>query len=777
MTAPSTEQPARGGWRDEWLPAAVSVVTVGAVLAIGGVHPATQVLLASLIVLLVGAFILLRGKRGVRAVPFAGVMALAVGVTALQLVPLPAPLVGFLSPRAHEARLMATPDARFMPLTVDAPATWLALARGIACLGLIILTDGLIRTRQQGRRFLGLLAATGAGLAIVAFAQRLVGAKQILGVYTPRGQPGFGFFGTFVDVNHCASVLALATLVAAGLAVERRGRERALLVAAAVIAGGALLFTGSRGALVGFAVGGMVLTLILAARVMGLLRAAVMALVILLIGASLSLWANEGLRARTLGPSSQLWSNQKVRGWSDAIRMANAYRWTGVGRGAFETPINAFRTNDEAVRLVYPEDLVVQLVSEWGFVAALALLGMAFIRAVKLAPAVARLHAGVIAAGCGVLAVVTHELVDFGLEMPGVAFPTVMALGVVTGGVAVEQRRTTRTRSWRLSPKVALGLVGAAALVMLPATWSAGHTLDDDWERMRKGDDAGALEAAMARHPTDDYLALLAAQRAMRDGRPEMMNVAMRQLNRALTLHPYNWQAHRMTARLLVALQRPAQAALEYRLARETGMPLDITEMVRVLGPHVVDAAPQTRTGLVELARGLYMNAHPVEADAAAARAVDLSDEREPLLVERARLAVEFQKPAQLVSAGRALLAEAEAPDSFVLAARALAAGGERFAANGAIDAGLKRHPRDGLIFLTGARLRFEVSDFAGARQLLARAGKEASLSLEDRLHAEELLADVADRTGDTSTAVLARARSRMIAQRIRDMSFSHDKP
>jgi hypothetical protein len=56
---------------------------------------------------------------------------------------------------------------------------------------------------------------------------------------------------------------------------------------------------------------------------------------------------------------------------------------------------------------------------------------------------------------------------------------------------------------------------------------------------------------------------------------------------------------------------------------------------------------------------------------------------------------------------------------------------------------------------------------------LLARAGKEASLSLEDRLHAEELLADVAERSGDASTALVARARSKMIAQRIRDMSFA----
>jgi hypothetical protein len=54
---------------------------------------------------------------------------------------------------------------------------------------------------------------------------------------------------------------------------------------------------------------------------------------------------------------------------------------------------------------------------------------------------------------------------------------------------------------------------------------------------------------------------------------------------------------------------------------------------------------------------------------------------------------------------------------------------------------------------------------------MLARSG-HASLSLSERQQAEELLAQVADKAGDAETAALARARARLIANQLRDMTF-----
>ena len=71
--------------------------------------------------------------------------------------------------------------------------------------------------------------------------------------------------------------------------------------------------------------------------------------------------------------SRQLVENQKTRGWLDGLRMAVDYRWTGVGRGAFEAPLRAYRSDDEEVRLVYVENFVVQSAAEWGLAATAAL--------------------------------------------------------------------------------------------------------------------------------------------------------------------------------------------------------------------------------------------------------------------------------------------------------------------------------------------------------------------------------------------------------------------
>src|SRR6185312_16550695 len=124
------------------------------------------------------------------------------------------------------------------------------------CLSLLLLVGGLVGSRRSVMRILTIIAIASVALAAVGLLQRLAGSTKILGFYRPRSMPGFGVFGTFVDVNHAASVLVLGALVAAGLAADATGRSRLLFVGLATASTGALLFTASRGALLGFAIGG-----------------------------------------------------------------------------------------------------------------------------------------------------------------------------------------------------------------------------------------------------------------------------------------------------------------------------------------------------------------------------------------------------------------------------------------------------------------------------------------------------------------------------------------
>lgn len=757
--------------RERQLSWAVALVTVAAPVAIGGAHPLTQVVLGGAALALFGLYFAMRGGRPLRPVPYATVAILALGFTVLQVVPLPGSLVAWLSPRSYEIHAGVDLAARWMPVSVDAPATWLACARGIGCLALLQLVGGFVNSRRRATRLLTVVAATAGAIALTAIVQRLVGASSILGFYRPRSQPGFGVFGTFVNVNHAASMLGLGALVAAGLAVEAAGRQRALFTILSIVSTTAVLSTASRGGLFALALAGSLFAVVLTARSIGIGRALVAAATVVTVVAVATFSANSDLRHRLADPTA-LVHNQKTRGWVEGLEAATAYRWTGAGRGAFGAAIGAFRTNDEGVRLVYPENIVVQMAAEWGIPFTLLVMAMIIVTTARLAPAVVRSSPSLLAGACGVFFVVVHDLTDFGLEFPGVAFPTVVILGVVVGRIG-DAKRDEVPRAARYSLWLVAGAAVAVSIVFGISAFHSRHSSDADFARLHAAVDnhtldEAALHAAILRHPADDYLELLAAKVSFEQKRPD----ALRHVNRALLLHPTNWQAHRLAALILMSIDRPAQAALEYRLALENGMSFDVRELVRVLRMHVVEAVPQTPARLIALAQVLYAMNMRREADAAAKRAVDLSDSREALLIERTQLALDRDSRDALRPAVNELLVGAESVDAFVLAARALSRLGDHARAQTAVRDGLRRYPNNVALQLVAIDVRLAAADVDAAREMLKHLGM-SDLTLPERQHAEDLLAQVADRTGDVEGAALARARSRLIAKQLQDMTMA----
>jgi O-antigen ligase/Tfp pilus assembly protein PilF len=745
----------------------LAALVVAAPLALGGVHPATQIVLSAAALALAATAVVARGRHGVRVVPFVAPAVIAVGWTALQLLPLPARLVALVSPGAHELRA-ETGAGGWMPLTLDVPATVLELVKGFAALALLALAASVARRRHRARPMVWALAAVGALEALLVLGHPLVGAHKIYGVYQPESVAARGFFGSFVNGNHAASVLSLGALTSLGLAAAAHGGRRFACALMAALSTVALLFTASRAGTLGLGVGGLLFCIILLSRRWGWFRGLVATMVVGLVAASATLWLADGLRLR-LAPSSveQLWVNQKTRGWADGLQLARAYAWTGVGRGAFEAPVAAFRSDDEAVRLVYPENLLVQSAAEWGMPMTVLLVGLALGAAAHVLRGARRLDGGVLGAATGVVAVVVHELADFGLEMPGVAFPTVIALGVVIGRAG---GRATAPGARRASPQQAGALLGAWAVALALAVWAAPRTLRAESRRLDAAlhaptpTAAETLSLAIARHPADDHLELVAASDDLRTGDAPS---AMRHLNRALRLHPANWQGHRLAARLLAAAGRRSQAALEYRLALERGMGHEYAEMLSIVGAaNMVDAAPRHENDLLDVARWLASNRHAAEADQACLRAVEVSGGAESSLVERVRVAALGGVPSLMVAAVDALLAAQPQPLAYAVAATALDQAGQPRAADEAVLRGLKQHPEDGALVLFGARQRFDHGDLVGARVLLRR---ESNFSLAERRSAEELLAQIEDKAGDRDAAVLARARARLIARKLGD--------
>src|SRR5262249_2133225 len=144
-----------------------------------------------------------------------------------------------------------------------------------------------------------------------------------------------------------------------------------------------------------------------------------------MVAGSIGLWTfGDRLRERMQHSITQ---NQKTRGWAAGIKLAADYPLVGVGRGAFESPGAAYRADDEVVRLGFPESLPIEMASEWGVPVSIALIALCALGAVPLIKATAGLEAGTLGAAAGVIAVVAHEMADFGLEILGVALPTALA--------------------------------------------------------------------------------------------------------------------------------------------------------------------------------------------------------------------------------------------------------------------------------------------------------------------------------------------------------------
>jgi hypothetical protein len=749
---------------------------------------------------LAGVAWLIARRRDLRLPPFFGVAGFGLLATLLQLLPLPAGVVGFLSPRALELRsdALGMPPV-WLPLSLDVPATLLAAARGLACLIVLVLAASV--TRRGKSYFLVVpLVATCALVAGLSFVQRALGAETILGFYRVVDMPGSGFFGTFIAGNHAASFFTIGALLAYGCARETDGNLRAIFAGAGLLCLAGLLSTGSRFGVIGAAAGGFALLALWLLRRLGTIRGLAFAgtagLVALPIAVTLALSQRGQWGAATAAGTI---NDFKVRGWADAAQLALRFPLTGVGRGAFEAPATAFRLHAENVRLAFPENLLLQMLTEWGAPVTLGLIVLFAWTAWPIMRRMPRWEPIYQAAAAAVVATLVHELADFGLEALGVALPTAMVLGVCAGrrlmsldasssaerasaAVALQdQAETTPTpasssRLRQLLPSsatlafVAEAVVVAGSLALVGgAAWAASRTSDEDGKRVRAGivtndpKTEAWLAEAIGRHPSDHDFALLAARWAMRVAPPSPK--ALRQLNRAQRLYPAAFAPHVFTAHLLVQLGRPSQAAIELRMANELGANLSYAQMERLVGPIQLERAiPREPGQLFKLAFYLVSAGRIRQARDATARAVFFDNNTETSLTRQMEIALASGDKAFIGAAAAALGEVASNPESYELAIRGFGLAKQLDAARALVRKAATALPHEGGLTIKGARILLENGDAAGARSVVAESATR-SLAFTDRIAAEELLAEIAEKAGDPHGAAAARARARILVQ------------
>lgn len=545
------------------------------VLAVGGVLRWTQAIVAGLVALALGSQTFARRQLDGWS-PLVVLLGITCALTAIQLIPFPSGILETLAPVGSTLRddgaVIAGTDP-WRAISLDPAHTLGSLAFFLTLLGVALIAIRFAAS-ERGRYLLLAGVAVTAGLAaMVAAVHTLIGADALYGLYEPQRIRDAPVFGPLLSPNHFGGLMAMGALVAIGLAFYHKQTTH-MRVMWICIAIGCVILLGislSRGAMVGFALGALVLGGVMLASRSGALtqdrhrrrssalRTDVLVGIVVVVGLGIALYMTAGNVVSQLDNTSVIEldaPHSKYAAWRSSLDLVRESPWVGIGRGGVETVLSRVNPGSSHFTYSHLENEYLSAVVEYGIPGAI-LLALAFGWCVLVA--FRRRRDGALAAAAlgGLAMIVFQSAVDYGVELLGVAVPaTILASTVLLVPLRATDDSTVKLVG-RRSLLVVL-LVGAVIVLLLPAT----RTVREDHDLIAEHPQSvETMKAAIERHPLD-YLPFGNAATVI-----ERTEGAVPYLNHAMRLHPTHPGLHRLAGRMLVRIGRPDQAAVEYALA------------------------------------------------------------------------------------------------------------------------------------------------------------------------------------------------------------------
>lgn len=559
-----------------WLLA--GVVAVSPLLA-GSVH--RPVVLPLLGVLSLTFFCALAGERlrdgGLRGTKFAIPFVLLVLLPLAQIIPIPLSARRLIDP-AGSALLEDAPDGtpHSWPLSLDPSSTGIEIGTAVAALIVFVLSLHDSTRRRYWRIFLKSIALGGIAGVVSGIVHRLAGIERLYGIFEVAGAV---LPGPFINPNHSAEFYELAAFAALALAVAAEAELRIAWYVAAAVNAAAALTTLSRGSFLALFAGGAVF-LALRLRVdrggavegaprtgagpMARTLAWTLGALACLISIAVALGAAPVLDE--LAHTDLTGGTEKTAVWRDSWTMV-MHHPLGIGRHAFDRVYPVYKTLAQNSRFQFVENGPLQLLIDVGW-PGVALLALSLVWLVRKMPR-RRDYVGA-ALAAGLVAVLAHNLVDFGLETMGIRLPFAAMAGVMVGrawGRAEGEQRKEGGRSrWFLG--IVIATVAAGMGVGL---WAQVHRqaeqIEERWRRSPRGE--GRRELAIdggRRYPTDFYFPLLQSyDERLRPAQAGGVSPRLAALNRALRLCPRCSTVYEQAARALFMLDLRSQALSTYR--------------------------------------------------------------------------------------------------------------------------------------------------------------------------------------------------------------------
>jgi tetratricopeptide (TPR) repeat protein len=617
----------------------------GSVLAIGSVHPITQVLVTILAFAGV-AVAIVQGRIRRLTPPALALLALA-GYSAVQAIPLRVEWLHYLSPVAADVWSRALrpmhESVSWGSLSVD-PGASLREAMKWASYAAVFST-AVAAGARFGKSFTpAVIVCVATLLALVHLAHELSGARAVYGLYVPRFSRQ-AHIGPLLNPNNLAGYLNLGIITALGFLVSRSTRVPRWVVALAIaLMLGTEVRSASRGGLLALVM--CTLLLLIGLRFM-LKRRPKARLELATYGPILATLCG-GLVLAWLGAAHKTWTElsetdiHKLSLVWNVVPLVQEYPLFGVGRGAFQAASPAYALLAGSFIYSSPENILVQWVSEWGIPIGLTALGTL---GWLLRPSQLGTRSGTIAlsATCAIMCLLLQNFVDLSSEVMSVAIAASCLLGGLYGAnparAQESNEREPPRRSRMLGGVIAL-TVALTGVVLLFGLRSADQERDrvnalyrdtnwvDPAQTNRFGEQ---LRATILRHPSDAYLARMGALAAMKARQPG----AMRWIQRALECSPTDARTHYLVAQFLASRGLLSQALLELRLTAtfdQTMVPLVLRRATEWSNrfEDLLNAVPPGRSGAPLLASIGKLLKDSVEQDKCFEEAL----RRDPTLVE-----------------------------------------------------------------------------------------------------------------------------------------------
>ena len=439
-------------------------------------------------------------------------IALFLGLVFLQLAPLPAHVVGSLSPRTLSLKtelLGDLPDASSvlnkLTLSFYPLATRHQLRLLLAVSSIFVVVPNVYRRPAQIKRLLTAIAIVGSAVALLAVYQNLTGTRMIYGL-RPMDHPNSGpfanhsHFGQFMNL----SMGAMLALILVRVGEITRGAETSadavqqfkdshvisvwILGAGVLVSAATIFLCLSRGAVVSMLLAGIITGLLFAWR-RGMDRQAVLVsvgvaalLCVLLAGFGLVFERLATLREVTVVNADRF---QIVR---DLSRCWHQFPLIGTGLGTHEFVYPMFDRATSAALATHAENEYAELMEECGGAGAVLCLAFIAIMVANYLRIIWRprrsIHLAGFGIGFGLLAILIHSLSDFGQHMPANALLTAVYCGLLVSLARFGRHReepATAAPSFYSRPVFVLPVrLAAIALVALafylPIRQAVAHT-------------------------------------------------------------------------------------------------------------------------------------------------------------------------------------------------------------------------------------------------------------------------------------------------------------